>query len=254
MKSSQTGCRQGAQYLLLPPPPRRPRPPPCSRALVSSERLHLPPELWVQTLRELLVPVATGGAAMQAWRCLCSMRAARCLPGWAACTSVKGGDRAMWARPGAPAACLPAPQTLPSWRGPSRAATRGRRRACGWRSACSSRRCCRWADGAYGVTGHVAKAECLAGAQRMPRCTAAPCQRAARLGGLSGGLIQRCLHSAESSPTLVVPVCQRPKARLSPPPPPSSQYIEVVQTDKDFYALWQAVLQALQVGGRAALD
>ncbi|KAL4436787.1 hypothetical protein ABPG75_003926 [Micractinium tetrahymenae] len=30
-----------------------------SRALVSSERLHLPPELWVQTLRELLVPVAT---------------------------------------------------------------------------------------------------------------------------------------------------------------------------------------------------
>jgi hypothetical protein len=25
------------------------------------------------------------------------------------------------------------------------------------------------------------------------------------------------------------------------------QYIEVVQGDKDFYALWQAVLQALQV-------
>ncbi|EFN55517.1 hypothetical protein CHLNCDRAFT_133932 [Chlorella variabilis] len=30
-----------------------------SRALVSSERLNLPPELWVQTLRELLVPVAS---------------------------------------------------------------------------------------------------------------------------------------------------------------------------------------------------
>ncbi|KAI3425868.1 hypothetical protein D9Q98_007841 [Chlorella vulgaris] len=30
-----------------------------SRALVASERLHLPPELWVQTLQELLVPVAT---------------------------------------------------------------------------------------------------------------------------------------------------------------------------------------------------
>lgn len=41
------------------PPPAR------SRALVSSERLHLPPELWVQTLRELLVPVATGADAVR---------------------------------------------------------------------------------------------------------------------------------------------------------------------------------------------
>lgn len=35
--------------------------PSCSRALGASEQLHLPPELWVQTLRELLVPVVAGG-------------------------------------------------------------------------------------------------------------------------------------------------------------------------------------------------
>ena len=40
---------------------------PCSRALVSSEQLLLPPELWVQTLRELLVPVATGVCVGWGW-------------------------------------------------------------------------------------------------------------------------------------------------------------------------------------------
>lgn len=41
-----------------------------SRALVSSERLQLPPELWVQTLRELLVPVVTGGSGMHGAACI----------------------------------------------------------------------------------------------------------------------------------------------------------------------------------------
>jgi hypothetical protein len=57
---------------------KHPLPPPLcclrlnSRALVASERLHLPPELWVQTLQELLVPVATGKSVGQAGSLHCS--------------------------------------------------------------------------------------------------------------------------------------------------------------------------------------
>ena len=49
----------------------------CSRALGSSERLHLPPELWVQTLRELLVPVVTGGWVGGSLAALWAQRSAR---------------------------------------------------------------------------------------------------------------------------------------------------------------------------------
>jgi hypothetical protein len=40
--------------------------PKYSRAVVASERLHLPPELFVPTLQQLLVPVATGKSVGQA--------------------------------------------------------------------------------------------------------------------------------------------------------------------------------------------
>lgn len=41
-----------------------------SRALVASEQLHLPPELWVQTLREMLVPVVSGTLLDQGTACM----------------------------------------------------------------------------------------------------------------------------------------------------------------------------------------
>lgn len=62
---------------------------PCSRALGASEQLHLPPELWVQTLRELLVPVVAGEQTDFAHR-----RILLGLPCSAECCTMAAGENA----------------------------------------------------------------------------------------------------------------------------------------------------------------